>query len=344
MKHYLVKNFLEEKVVGNLLKECQVCLNLCDSPGKKIETCPKYGTSRRQGSVTNNKGTTFLCCDTTKTTKLFREKVEALSYAYHDLVEAKTEVEDDVKKAEQLRVNRLIHNLTSINAHNIQEIYDLVPQEVLASDHKNQIAHIVNELRRNPNKAALMFIRIAKHNIHMKSEFSIYKKLDRSDAKLDQRTHPIRKVVLNVLHTFFVDFSNNNIFVEVEENRDSVIFDYESIQVALYHLIENSSKYTKKNSIIKIYFIKNGFYLDVIFEMVSLYIEIEERDKIFIEGYSGKNAKKTNKSGDGIGMWRIDQMMKINGGEVKVVAGTETEDVMGYEYAKNKFILSFKRN
>ena len=62
-----------------------------------------------------------------------------------------------------------------------------------------------------------MFLRIAKHNIHMKTEFSIYKKLDRLDATFEFSLNPIRKVILNVLHTFFADFTNKNIYVYVSE-------------------------------------------------------------------------------------------------------------------------------
>jgi hypothetical protein len=84
------------------------------------------------------------------------------------------------KKIEQQKVNRLVHNLTSINAYNIQEIYDLIPQSVLASNWKDQLIFIEKEVvktKRNCNDV----LRIAKNNIHMKSEFSIYKKLDREN-------------------------------------------------------------------------------------------------------------------------------------------------------------------
>lgn len=344
MIHFIVKNTSNEVIVSNMVDECYTCLESCNTPGKVIEICPKYQTKRRFGVNVNNRGKTFICCDRSKTTKLFRDKLESLSYTFHDLVTAKLDIENEVKKVEQLRVNRLVHNLTSINAHNIQEVYDLVPQEILAADHNNQIKHIVKELERNPKKAALMFLRIAKHNIHMKSEFSIYKKLDRSDATLDRRPHPIRKVILNILHTFFADFNDNDIYVDINNDYDGLVkIDYESIQVALYHFIENAHKYTKFESIIKIRFIEEPYNVKVVFSMDSLYIEKDEREKIFVEGYSGKNAKLTSKNGDGIGMWRIDQMMRLNDGKIEIECGEEIENVMGFKFAKNKFILTFKR-
>ncbi len=341
MKHYSIINKTGEAIAVNLADECCLCIKNCSSPGKVIEVCPKYGMKRRQGMIENTRGTTFLCCDETKTTKLFRNKLEGLSYAYFDLQIPKTKIELDAKTNEQQRVNRLVHNLTSINAHNIQEIYDLVPQEMLASNYQTQVDFIQTEIKRDIRKAALMFLRIAKHNIHMKSEFSIYRKLDRSDAVIELRSHQIQKVILNVLHSFFVDFTNKRIFVDVESYLGKVNIDYETIQVALYHLIENASKYAKNDTVILIEFQDYALTVDVVFTMTSLFIEEAEIEKIFIEGYSGKAAKQSHLSGDGIGMWRINQMMKLNKGYAKIINGKAKNYFNGLPYGQNEIILNF---
>ena len=344
MKHFSIIDFSGILISDNLEKECKVCFANNNSSGNLIPNCPKYSGERRQGKIINNKGTTFLCCDTTKTTKLFKNKLEGLSYAYYDLIIPKKKIEDDIKKSEQQKVNRLVHNLTSINAHNIQEIYDLIPQEVLSSNWRTQIEHIENELKKNTKKASMMFLRIAKHNIHMKSEFSIYRKLDRTDAvSLEIRSWSVRTVLLNVLHTFFADFTSNRIYVQVNDFYGKVKFDYETIQVAFYHLIENASKYAKPSSTITINFIENVDSITLSIEMVSLYIVPLERDKIFLEGISGSLAKSIGKSGDGIGMWRIRQMMELNEGTFEIICGETLENLKGIQFSQNRFNLSFKK-
>jgi len=341
MRHYHVSSNNGDEVLNNLLSECLNCYASCSSIGKTINPCPKYNGLRRQGIISNNRGMTFLCCDETKTTKLFREKLEAFSYAFHDIRLLKEDYIKEAKITEQIKVNRLVHNLTSINAHNIQEIYDLVPQELLASSYQKQLDYIQSEIKRNIKKTALMFLRIAKHNIHMKSEFSIYRKLDREDAILEFRNHPIQKVIMNILHTFFSDFSDLGIYVEVGDYFDKVYIDYESIQVALYHLIENASKYAMPESRITIEFTNNDKNVDVSFKMRSLYIDDDETQKIFDEGYSGKMAKICALNGDGIGMWRINQMMSLNKGSVKIINGKNKIGINEKVYADNEFILTF---
>ncbi len=120
MKHIRLVDSCDKIIIDNLASECKKCFNECNTIGKLIEKCPKYGEIRRFGKVENNNCSTFLCCNKTKTTKLFREKIEALSYAFPELNIPVQEIEEKIQKNEQLKVNRLVHNLTSINAFNIQ--------------------------------------------------------------------------------------------------------------------------------------------------------------------------------------------------------------------------------
>ena len=317
-----------------------VCLSKCDFEARQIKVCPEYGDKRRQGLRITNASSCFLCCNQSKTAKLFRIKLEALSYCVPDL---KIPI-NEIRRHEQKKVNRLVHNLTSINAHNIQEIYDLVPQEVLAQNWRSQLKFIKSEISKDMDKAALMFLRIAKHNSHMRSEISIYRKIERDDnMELDRKNHKLRNVLLNTLHTFFSDFSRRNIYVDVEEFYYQVKFDYETIQVALYHLIENATKYTLADSKVFISASESYNSIDLKFKMLSTHVAEEERLEIMKEGVSGEMARKMNRQGDGIGMWRINQMMEVNDGVFEVNFGPIKETKMGFNFSDNVFILKFNK-
>lgn len=343
MKHFSIISSNSVIVSSNLLSKCEKCLIECVSAGKLVEACPEYNDKRRFGKIVNNSGTTFLCCDQTKTTKLFRKKLEGLSYAYQDLKLPKEELINSVKTSAQKRVNRLVHNLTSINAHNIQEIYDLVPQSVLTSDVNKQLDKIKKEIVANPQNAALMFLRIAKHNIHMKSEFSIYKKLERAEPTLDKRKHSVHKVLMNVLHTFFVDFSDKDVYVEVGECQSNILCDYEVVQVAFYHIIENSSKYVQHKTKIEIEFNGSDKFVEVLIKMQSLHIQEDEIGKIFDEGYSGVEAKRSQKDGEGIGLWRVKQMLELNGSTIEIKAGKDVEEIMGFKFSNNEISIKLMK-
>ncbi|WP_298485633.1 ATP-binding protein [uncultured Maribacter sp.] len=345
MNHFKITDNLESSISDNLESDCLNCYNSCDTLGGVIDCCPIYKNKRRQGKILNSKGVTFLCCEKTKTTKLFKSKLEALSYAYYDLVIPREQIISEVKKSEQKKVNRLVHNLTSINAHNIQEIYNLIPQEILSSNWRNQIEYIQKELDNDKYKASMVFLRIAKHNIHMKSEFSIYRKLDRDDnADLEFTVYPFRVVLLNVLHTFFGDFTSKNIYVQVSDFYGKILIDYETIQVALYHLLENSAKYSKPDTNILIDFKDNDKTIVMSIQMISLHIPENERERILLEGVSGVTAKKIGKQGDGIGMWRIKQMIELNNGKFEIKCGDGIENFRGIPFSENTFNIELLKN
>jgi len=340
VKHFRIINSEGKQIADNLTQNCVECFDSCQSNGNQVP-CPEYGGKRRNGIRKTNASMCFLCCSETKTTKLFKSKIEALSYSYPEL---KIPI-NEIRAEEQKKVNRLVHNLESINGHNIQEIYDLVPQEVLAKNWKSQIKFIKEEIAKDPDKAALMFLRIAKHNTHMKSEFSIYRKIERDDnIELLFKEHNLKNVLLNTLHTFFGDFNKRGVYVYVEDFFYKVKFDYSTMQVAFYHLIENSSKYTLPKSRVEIIAYEDDTWISLKFSMTSVYVKPEENSEVLKEGVSGENAKKMGASGDGIGLWRINQMVELNGGIFEPRFGTVSEKKMGFEFAENEFIIKLKKN
>ena len=342
-RHFHVADNGGKDVASNLADECKKCLGGCDSLGMMI-VCPKYGGERRQGVIKNTRGSTFLCT-MTKTTKLFRGELESLAYAQSDIVIVKNEIEEGIRKVEQQKVNRLVHNLASINGKNILEIYNLVSQDLLSTNWRSQLEFIEREITNDPKKAAILFLKIAKNNIQMKSEFSIYKRLDRADTKtLEIKSNRLRALLLNVLHPFFVDFNDNRIYVSVNEYIGRCMFDYETIQVCFYHFFENATKYVKPNTAMEISFEESDNFVKVIFSMTSAYIKPIERESIFNEGISGETAQAMRKQGDGIGLWRMRQIMELNNGRCELIAGDEPIVYHGFEYAYNTFTLSFVRD
>ena len=341
---YRITNKQGGIVSSNLAKECISCFNSCVSDGSLFKNCLiETNKNRRQGIFKNDKKKVFICGTKVKTTKLFRENIISFYTVIDDIEKMKSELKDSVISEERKRNKRLIHNLTSINAHNIQEIYALVPQEILRDNLKDQIQVIKKHLETHKKDAAFTFLRIAKHNLAMKAEFSVFNKLYDELPKLDTKIHQIRKVILNVLHTFFIDFSDKNIYVKVDDFAGRVKIDYESIHVALFHLIDNMSKYSCPNEDINIQFQKNNGFINVDFKMYSIQITDEEQTKIFEEGYSGKYAKIMNKHGQGIGMTRIKKLLELNGAEL-IINRNETSDIKrikNINYAKNVFTLKF---
>jgi len=242
-------------------------------------------------------------------------------------------------------VNRLIHNLVTLNAHNIQEVYSIIPQEVMQNKSNGRRERIIAHVTNDPYEASLSLVRIAKNTLKMKTEIDVYNTLLTGNPALNKKTHQIHRLLMNVFYVFFPDFTDKGITVEVSESNDNVFVDYETFQVAIYHIVENSVKYIKPETVLNVDISKNPLTKKVIvlFRMVSLRIEPHEVDKIFIEGYSGEVARRCNRAGSGIGMPRAKHLLEHNNATLTVMPKFETAQtaILEHVYQENIFSIEF---
>lgn len=254
--------------------------------------------------------------DYLKSTKKFNDALKALSetlLTFENLV-------SDLRQQQNTNTSRLLHNLVTLNAHNIQEIYSLIPQDVLTKTAASKQVQMVEKIVKTDSKdTAISLLRIAKNNASMKTEFSVFNKLFDSNPRLEKKHHNIHKVLMNILYLFFPDFTDKNVIINVECPENTIaFFDYESIHVALYHLIENAVKYVKSNTDVGIFITSSGDIVSVVLRMYSLEIAEHEVEAIFEDGYSGEASKQTGKCGSGIGMGRVKDILNINQAKISV--------------------------
>lgn len=317
--------------------ECPSCI-VSSVPNDENFSCPISNDKRRKGYRETNQASIFLCKKTKKIT-VFRQELDATLQCIPNL----DQIKKGIQKKEQDKVNRLIHNLTTLNAQSLQAMYSVLPQQEMAKNWYKQREVINESILKNTDKASQIILDISKLNLHMKSEIAVYRKIDRSDVVDPEfRTFKIRNVVLNVLHTFFPSFTRKDVYVKVEDSNALVKIDYELTQVAFYHLFENASKYILNNSSANIYFSENDGVLTMHFNMISIHVDQEERNSLCKEGFSGRQSKHLGLAGDGVGMWRIQQMMELNKGKFNFDFGTETENHRGILYSANEFRLMFR--
>lgn len=273
-----------------------------------------------------------------KSSKMFNSYLEILGLSVDNLIKDKKQVEDILIK----QTNILIHNLISLNAHNIQEIYNIVPQDSINNSIPNKKQFIANIIKSNPDKTALAILKLMKNNIAMKTEFSVFAKLFEKTPKLNMKEHNIHKVLMNILYSFFPDFTDKQVNVNVHSSTLKAYFDYESIYVVFFHLIENATKYIQNNSEFNIKFNDYNNEVEIIFDMMSLKINDNEKEKIFEEGYSGKYAVKNEKEGKGIGMSRVKKLLELN--NAKIYLNTENACKSNCnDFENNIFKIKFKK-
>jgi hypothetical protein len=338
---YLVIGPKGEEVARRVLPDCSTCFSSLLGGTTAMMKCPADRKNRRVGVIASEAGKVCLCSsigDDLNSSRVFRARLHAFGTTIPFVQETKA----DLAASYNQQLNRVTHNLTSLNAHCIQELFALVPQDTLTMNITQQIKVIQDAMKASPLEAAKTFLRIAKNNRAMKLEFVAMRFLDDSAPRPVFREHQIQKVVLNVLHAFFQDFNERGVHVTVEDSDTFVMLDYDTFHVALYHIIDNATKYVMPRSRVTIRFASEQTRVNVVFEMLSLAIPAEEVGRIGEEGFSGSTAKHLQLAGHGMGMFRTRRLMKANDGELIIKANVDpsrraTYD--GIEYEQNQFVV-----
>jgi light-regulated signal transduction histidine kinase (bacteriophytochrome) len=334
---YRIQNS-KEKVICCSLLPYEVTLIKCISfKSQKFD-----GGTIRAGVLENDSFTVYAFTsdkDFLKSSQKFKIQLNVILNASNSI----DDMIDSAKKSMNKSTSRLIHNLTTLNAHNIQEIYSLIPQDGVSRNMRTQISFAESIVKDEPKETAVTLLRIAKNNASMKVEFSVFKKLFDSNPVLQRRKHNIHKVLMNMFYLFFPDFTDKNVKVIVgDDSTHMAYFDYESVHVALYHIIENAVKYIKPNSTLKIEIGSNGNkHSQISMDMMSTEIKENEVDQIFLEGVSGDLPTKIGKAGEGIGLYRAKSIIELNSGSITVTPyPTTLEEFFGLKFQRNVFAIN----
>lgn len=343
MKHH-IRDQAGNIIASNMDAECQNCLKTIAIGTKAKSKCSRFGGLRRIGTlVRKGVGTVGVCSpleEDINSKRIFKQKQNAYVDVIPTLFEARRE---EISEAAVSQARRLIHNLTSLNALSIQHLYDFLPQDLLTNNLQQQLRLIENALNDDPHKAAKLFLRLAKNSVAMKSEFAVFKTLHEKGGKVGRfREHQLRKVLLNVLHPFFADFTDLDVHVKVADCSLYLPLDYETFSVAIYDIAENAVKYVMPHSELYIEFQCEGSRLAMTFSMLSLKILPEEVSKLCEEGFSGSVPESLSLAGQGIGMSRTKRLLGLNKATLRVTANSDPAAATthnGMPYEKNEFTI-----
>lgn len=329
-------------IYSNLNQEYEKLFEICDTRNEILELNHKIGKVRH-GKISGSNGQAYLLTTSKELIdrpRYFKEKLLVL-YEQIDVFELQKE---ELKNSLQADNRRLIHNITSFNGKNILELYSIVPENKVTADFREIKEIIKSYLLKNPDGVADAFLRIAKNSIAMKSEFTVFKKVNEDPSLLQKQFFDIRKVILLVIHVFYQDLKEKEVHVLVDECIQKIKFDFETIRVALYHLLDNAAKYILPNSQLRIGFIQSQNLFTVVMDMWSMEIKIDELSLLDIEGYSGSWATKTGKAGDGLGIPIVKKILALNNAELKINPNIQrqTKKLDGVTYANNGFELIFR--
>lgn len=271
--------------------------------------------------------------------KLFKDLLKMSQFTLQSMVNFKHKLSLD----HNAYVQDLVHNLTSLNSYNIQDLFSLIPQRVLTQNINKQHEIIKTILLEQPNVAVSTLLKLIKYNLAMKVEFSVFEKTVLKNPLLQKMQFSIREIILSVLQIFIEDFEERKITVSVGSTTKQLNVDYDTLFVSLYYILENAIKYCVKQSDFKIIFKEEQTGFSIIFKMISARIEDHEKSKLCIKNFRAESAMALTNVGTGIGMHRILKTLKMNNAEIEIFPRVTdySKVVNGVRFEHNEFKITF---
>lgn len=332
---------VEEELLNNLKHpNCTECLQQVNPEGSLNVHCPIDNVNKRIACKKGTKGYAQVCA-VGLTTRNFRIELQNVVDSIPQLLRFRKEIEKSVHKAELQKMDCIIHNIKTQNAHAIQELTNFIDPEQFAYDIKSVIPGVREKIRIKAGHAAYTLLRLAKINTAMSEEIFIYDHITNKENtyRLEKRKYDIHDVLMLVFHEFMPDFSKKQVTINVMDFNEKVVFDFTVIRFIFYHLIANAEKYVKPHSTLNVMFSEDADSNIVTFSMTSYHIYNEDLDQIYNEGYSGKIAVEQKTAGQGLGMYLVDIMVKLHNAKLLIQPGIEIKKIGKIPYSENVFVL-----
>jgi K+-sensing histidine kinase KdpD len=297
----------------------------------------------RYGFSKNEKGSIYILTDDKKYVNSKNTFKDFLNLNLL-LIDSFYKMKTDIIEKYNNQTKELIHNLITLNGHNIQEVFALVPQQSLTKNINEQLKTIKGKITNDIEGAAKTFLRLAKNNMAMKIEFSVFNKLMENKPFLAKEEHNIRIIILNILQIFYQDFEDKGIKLQLDSSDVDLCLDFETITVCFYYIIENALKYCLPRTTLKIFLLESDGKFCVVFDMISLQIIQGEENQLCDFGFCGANAKKLGKNGSGIGLYRAYKTLILNDATIEIKPRTSLEYQKkheGYIYEHNVIEIKF---
>lgn len=315
-----------------------------DTIKNKIITdkCPISNKNIRHGYFETKNGLIYISSYNVPTNKILKKYFEACDFFIPTLEQSVS-----IQKAKtKSNFRRFKHNLVSHHTIMLQEMERAFPIDNSEKGIHNQIDFVMSIIKENPKDSALAILKVIKSVNLMKAEFDVYDMLSLERPNLEFYTHNPHKLVLLVLNPFWLEFIEKGVRIDVKECDGEICVDYKSVSVVFSHIFENASKYIARDSYFKISFVNQAEFIDIHFDMTSLKIKPEEKEKIFNEDYSGEFSKSTTLAGNGIGLSIVKKLVEYNNGSVKIDIDTDTNQkikIMNIPFERNRFIISLPK-
>lgn len=337
-------NYIYQYIDRSDIGICPHCKEFFITNTKMAGLCNKDRYFCRKPAV-DGRHIYFFCLEQTKTKRLAQQLIKLTIDAYRRSSQIAVDVANLGNNAGELA----IHNTRNLNAEINNKLLSLLNEsDLMNSDDK--VAFIESAIKTKPNRFAREILSVLKSTSQIMHEYNIVDFLHPSVElrPVDFGTHRAHTLCVMSFYLYEQELKQKEIFVDIKTSSYEVSIHWTTAKTAVAQLFDNCVKYCKPGEPLTIQFQKqklNGSnFLDIIFEMTSLYFSKEESPLLTSPRTRGQYAEKHGIGGKGIGLGVIQRMMELNRGYFRYNSNEKSLfNLDGIPYCQNKFVLTLRR-
>lgn len=156
----------------------------------------------------------------------------------------------------------------------------------------------------------------------------------------------LRKTIFRLSNPFFDEFTKRNISIRIDislaETRETKVAIKPGLfNAAVWQLLDNASKYAVDGEEIQISAKLDETPQKLEIAMISVCIDDDEKDLVFLENYKGRNAG--SKAESGIGLFIVKKALSLMGAKINVANEGFVSNKNGFKYCRHRFTIEFQR-
>jgi hypothetical protein len=270
-----------------------------------------------------------------KAAKFYAEHTIEMFLMANPIIDASHKQYEDIVKTS-------IHNTKNLNAQITSKILSHLNEEKLSSS-KDKVAYIERIVSLDIKGFSREILSVLKMSTQISSEYNVidYLKPNIVLRKNEFGYKKIHSLLVVSFYQFESEFNSMGIFVKIGHTNLSAYVNYNTVQTLLTHFFTNALRYCMPHADIKIKTESlSSSYVQVSFEMRSLYLTDDIIRNGRINGLRTEQAKKLHPKGTGMGLGIIDALCKLNHGEFRYCRASDREhQYNGYAYSDNLFSI-----
>jgi hypothetical protein len=243
-------------------------------------------------------------------------------------------------------VKASIHNTKNLNSQITSKILSYLKEESL-SDATDKVAYIDNLVKKNTRAFAREVLSILKISTQISNEYNVidYLKPNISIKKNEYGYKKVHSLLVISFYHFESDFSLKNVYVKIASTELKVYINYNTVQTLLTHIFTNALRYIMPKTDINISSIVANDFVEIKFQMRSLYLTDEIIKNGRVNGERCEQAKRMYEKGTGMGLGIIHALAVLNRGSFDYYRASDQKfELDGFVYSDNCFKIQLLKD